>query len=426
MPLSEKKQSTTLRPEEIASFGDTEQQCGSSTRRPLIEIGWIVAGRLEEPDRKAVNQARAEATRWFEETFPEFEWRIPLVERDELVRTQKAESVLLLDYGVTERNFRHWDFTLVITQADLESYYKADALSVVSRSLQTAAISTVRIDPRAYLLDIESQQRIEVMAGRIRSLVIHVIGHLGGLEHVDNPESFMFGFGTVDDLDRSSGISQQQRDALLFGLREVADARLEEQADMRRIWRPRFYAHALWINRRQVGKAVLQAKPWQFPFRLSRLTTAAASAMLVLMITAEAWELALNQSVGVLAVLAALAITLTTLYVVVRQRLFVRRERARLSELSVVTNVSTLAIVLVGMTTTFVLLALITLVLGHAFFGPTLIADWADLKGNPRGVSIYVQLAIFVASTGLFIGALGATFESHHYFRHITFVDEEI
>jgi hypothetical protein len=34
-------------------------------------------------------------------------------------------------------------------------------------------------------------------------------------------------------------------------------------------------------------------------------------------------------------------------------------------------------------------------------------------------------MAGFIASLGIAIGALGASFEEHQYFRHIAFIDEE-
>lgn len=398
-----------------------------SCARPLIEIGWIIAGKLDEPDRQATLKAREESREWLRDAFQELEWKMPLIEREEVTgNSQQVESVELLDYSVTERNLRHWDFTLIITSADLVSHYKKDAMSVVSRSLQAAVISTARIDPRAHHPNVSRETRINVMARRIRSLVIHLVGHLAGLEHEEDDESYMASFETVGDLDRANRLGDKFEKRFLAGLHQVADRRLEEQTHVRRLSKSRFYLQAAWINRRQIMKAVLQAKPWQFPFRLNRLTTAAASAMLVVIITAEAWELALSQPALQLVGLAVAAIVLTTLFVLKRQRLLVRREHARLSELSVVTNLSTLAIVFLGMATTFTLLAIVTFALGRLLFHPELVANWTPTVEEAHWIVSHGKLAALVASVGMFIGALGASFEQQQYFRHITFVDEEI
>ena len=48
-----------------------------------IEIGWIVAGRLDAVDRAAVEQARVAALEFMREHLPEFVWRMPLLRRVE-------------------------------------------------------------------------------------------------------------------------------------------------------------------------------------------------------------------------------------------------------------------------------------------------------------------------------------------------------
>ena len=62
-------------------------------------------------------------------------------------------------------------------------------------------------------------------------------------------------------------------------------------------------------------------------------------------------------------------------------------------------------------------------------FPTLLIASWAESTvEHASQISLLArpQMAIFAASLGILIGALGASFESNHYFRHIIFVDEEI
>lgn len=420
-------QNDKIDPVTAMNSGDSLRQSpGDAVHRPLIEIGWIVAGRMDEPDRKAAAAAREESRHWLQESFPEFEWKVSLVERFEAVQDRRVAPVDLLDYGVTEGKLRRWDFSIVITAADLISHYKNEAFAVVSRALQAAVISTARIDPRANQPDVASDQRITLMTQRICAIAIHMIGHLAGLEHETDPTSFMFDFDTVAELDPVNSLGVERSRQLRTALQRIADSRLEEKKDVRKTWSALFYLQAAWINFRPIVQAVWQARPWQFPFRFSRLTTAAASAMAVLMITAEVWELSLLQPPTRLGGLAAAAILLTTVYVVFRQRLFVQREHLPISELSVVTNISTFLIVLVGMAATFVFLALVTFTVGNLFFAPRLISSWAATTSVAGNLSAYIKLATLVASVGMFIGALGASFESHQYFRHITFVDEEL
>lgn len=411
---------------EIHDPPDSREPAGTGDSSALIEIGWIVAGKLDAVDRQAVESARERMQEFLRSRLPSFNWQLPLEVREELAGSPIEEPVALLDAGVVERNIRHWDFTVVITNADLVSYYKTDAIAAVSRSLEGAVISTRRIDPRARSQSVSDSARIERLAQRIHTLALHALGHYSGLGHTDEPRNLMFDFRTIEDLDRAEDFTGEQLTELQTDLREVADLRLEETASSQRSSSLMFYLRAAWINRHDIGEALWEARPWQFPYRFSRLTTAALSAMLVLIVTAEAWDLGMTQGSLFVLLFSLVVILFTTIYSLTRQKLFVRREHRRLSEQNVVTNVSTFAIVFVGMTTTYGLLFLLTLLGSKTLFGPLLADNWTTAFEGVPSFGHYLKLAAFVASLGLFIGSLGASFEKHTYFRHVTFVDEEL
>lgn len=132
------------------SFFMTNAQAMNVTPQdsPLLEVGWIVAGKLEDIDQRAVQEARESVVDFFHRHFPNIQFRMPMIYRDELVNGLREEPVVLLDLGVTERNIKHWDYTIVVTGSDLIGHYKTDALAAISRTFESAVISTVRIDPR--------------------------------------------------------------------------------------------------------------------------------------------------------------------------------------------------------------------------------------------------------------------------------------
>ena len=89
------------------------------------------------------------------------------------------------------------------------------------------------------------------------------------------------------------------------------------------------------------------------------------------------------------------------------------------------TNVAISVVVFLGMATTYLVLFLLTLLLSHVLFSHTLVVGWAvSLRGKIEPYH-YLIFAAFVASLGIVIGALGASFELPSYFRHIAYVDEE-
>ena len=394
-----------------------------SAARPKLEIGWVYAGKLDSLDQEAAEQARARCLAFFESYFPSIEVSMPAVRREELIRSLRAEPVVLLDSAVLERNLKRWDYTLVITSSDLIGHYKPDALAAVSRAFESAVLSTARIDPKAVRGLEDRDIRQTRIAHRLFVLAVHCLGHLMGLAHDPDETNAMFNFSTVVDLDGAKSLNDEQAERVEREIVGTTDKRLEETKH-RHTAAAVFYAKAAWLNRLEIADAIVQAKPWQFPFRLSRLTAAAFSAMLVLLITAEVWELGTSQSWAAVGLLSTFSVLLTTVYTLVRQRLLARRERKQLSEQNVVTNVATSMIVLGGMFSTYMLLFVTTSLLGGALFDAALVSHWTNR--TDLGGSGYLLLSGFIASLGIFIGSLGVSFEQQHYFRHITFVDEEV
>ena len=395
------------------------------SRAQLIEIGWVIVGRIDQTDRDALYQAKNDLIESLGQIFPGFTWRMPIIQREEWGQLFRAEPAALLEYGMIERDMRHWDFVFIVTDMDLVSHYKPYALGALSRSVSTGIISTARLDPQSTHTAATDSERRAVMTRRISALSLHVFGHLNGLAHHDSTENYMYDVEATHDLDQMRCFVDGQVEQLKANLHEVGDLRLEEEATSVRTHPLRFYSRGAWRARADIARAIVQAKPWQFPFRLSRLTTAAISALLIFLITAEAWELGMSQPIGRVIALAVIALLMTSFYILRRQRLLMRRETSGLSEQTVITNISVTAVVALGMLTTYSLLFLAALGLSALFFRHQLVSAWAaSLEGYITPVH-YVILAAFVASLGLLIGALGASFEQQHYFRHVTYIDEE-
>lgn len=476
----------SIHPEQL--FADPRAADAAPTPEPrLIEVGWLVVGALDEVDRQAVAVARQRALDELRRSFPSFEWEMPLLERRDLVQEVREEPVTLLDYGRGERDARRWDFALVVTGADLVAHEKPYALAVPSRALGVGVISTVRIDPkvsgrprlapaasRARIANrarvaaraqaasaasagssaphagpspdaspppdpgpshaagpsptpsatpIPDSDRTEIVARRVFALALHLLGHLNGLDHSGSPECVMHAPSGVTDLDQMTHFEAAEAEWLAEELADVADLRLEERR--RRLAPFTFYLQAAWFNRDDIASSVRLARPWMFPLRLSRLTTAAGSALVILLLTAETWDLGMNQPPALVGGLACLVLLVTTTYVLKNQRLLVRRGSRRLTEQTVVTNISLTLVVLLGLGVTFLGLFLVALGAERLFYPPALVASWTASLGAPAVLGQYVVLAGFVASLGIVIGTLGASFEEQNYIRHIAYVDEE-
>lgn len=387
-----------------------------SGRSQLIELGWLVVGPLSPLQQEAVRDAREIVKERLEEAFPRFRWRMPLVHRPGSPGAGLDEPAARLQQGVQERDANAWDFALVVTPRDLESYYKSYALAVPSRALAVAVLSLARLDG-------SDPSRAGTLARRTAALALHLFGDLNGLWHREEPDAVMQLPGSVSDLDADRRFDDEERSALARALSEVADLRLEETDLPPRAWR--FYLRASRERAGEIASAVLQARPWELPLRLSRLTAAAFSALFLLLVTAEVWDLGTSQRPGTVAALSGVVLWVTTAFILHRQKLLLRPVRRRISEQMVVMNVSAVLVVLLGLLTTYATLFGLTVLLGLSLFGSELIARWAPSAAVGSGPGPLLVMAGLVASLGLLIGALGASFEGNHYFRHVIQADEE-
>ncbi|SRR6056297_32077 len=399
----------------------------STTPKPRIEIGIVVAGQFDQVDQAAMQRALHMAREYWEQTFPELRFELYPLQHPESSAAGVAEPSLLLREAVEERDTHHWDFVLVLTAAELKSYFSTRCFAALSRALDAAVISLSLIDPQALGETADESSRVERVAYRLSRMLLQAVAHLTGVGRSDEAHNLMYHPPSAHALDAMQALTERQIERQRQSLRETADQRLEERSQ--RLWTsPAFAIGASWINRREILQAVVAARPWQLPRRFSRLTLASVSTVAILLMTAEAWDLALSQDGMRVAVLTIGSWCLTTAYVIGRQQLLVRRQQRR-SEQAVVTSASAIGILLVGMLVTWCGLYFIALLFGGVFFGPDLIAAWASSSQASllaNGWLAKFWMAAFSASLGLLIGALGASFESQHYFRHVVFVDEEI
>ena len=400
-------------------------QTVAAADRPVVEIGWMLVGRMGPADLQAAMQARHAVRNRLAELLPEFQWRLPLVRHEEFIQEPRQHVMPLFDFAATERHLRRWDLAMLITEADLIGYERSFTLAALSTALGAAVISTFQLDPAVREPGSSDDERTAAMAARIEAIVLHCLGHFTGLQHDDAPVTTMAAIQSAEDLDASRGFSTEQQERMSRALHEIADRRLEERPEWQRASTLSFYVRSTWLNRREIVQAVFKAQPWLLPIRLSRLAAAALSAMVILLMTAESWELGMSLAPGTAVGRAALCTVATTAYVIVRQRLLVRREQRGAREQKVIANVAATSIVLWGMLTSFAGLFGLTLLVAQTVFSQSVVESWAasvQVIGWPQ----YLCLSAYIASVALVVGALGASFEDQQYFRHATLVDEEI
>src|SRR6056297_3368154 len=356
--------------------------------RPKVEIGWILEGDMPGAQRDAVKAAAVSMEHALSDCMPRFDWVIETLERPAETDRGRIEPVRLLDAAEVDRDMRGWDFALVVTARQLHGRERSRVLGVTSSIFATAILST------AFLTN--SGLDKGRTADRLHALAMHLFGQLNGLT-ADRSNTWMGRLGTADDL---------------------------EEMQAPRQGKAGFYARSLWLNRGALPRAILRMRPWSFPLRLRRLTTAAGSALAVLVMTAESWEVAASLSFGTIALLSLVSLTATSTYLLKVQRLLASRG-GPLREQRAVSNAGTVIAVGLGMLVTYLGLFAVAWLMAYGLFGDALLERWVGVPGGGLP-TLRMQMAALTTSLGVFIGALGASFEPYGYFRHVTQVDDEI
>ena len=410
-----------------SKLADDVEAAGAESRPPVV-VGWVQAGPLDEGQREAFKQARVLIHKALCTELPDFEWTFPLVRRKDLISaSEQVEPITLLDAGATERRLGGWDFGLVVTAADLHAWTRPFALATPSQALDAAVLSLARLDLNPHARALDPMERTEILAHRLAALTLHAFGHLNGLDHEADPAAVMHAPRSPADLDASAlSFTDSNRAEINQEVADVADPRMEEETAFERLGDMAFGMRAVLLNWADIADTVLKIRPWRFPFQLSKLTTAAFSTLVVLIMTAEAWDLGTRQPVGLIVSMSLIAILGTSAYLVRRQALLVWRHRQTRSEQHIVQATSILLALGLGMATTWALLFGTTMLLGSILFDSSIVNGWAATLGEPVGLGHRLVFAGFVAALGLLVGALGASFEDQTYFRHVAYVDEEI
>ena len=409
------------------SLLDESTDVASGPRLPL-EIGLIVAGRFSLSERRILQEVENRFRQKLGSLLPQFDWRISVSRRRDMGEGGRVESTDLLHQATEERDLYRWDYAIVLIDKELLAHYRSFALAVLSRPLDAAIVSTARLipDEEGPGADHDQPDENEIVE-RITTLLLRSVAHLGGLRFSKEPDSLLYRPASPADLAAMQTLTSGEHQELVENLTEIADLRLEESLRSRGSpWR--FMLRASLINREQIVETIIAARPWQFPRRLSRLTTAAVSTVALLLMSAESWDLALTQSWSAMTLISVLILTMTTLFISFRQHLLLSRGNHHREQIAV-TRVSAIGIVLSGLALTWLAMFLMALLANSLLFPVELISHWTSSDnpgGRPIGFVSYLKMATFCASVGVLIGALGASFEEQTHFQHVIFVDEEL
>lgn len=390
-----------------------------------MSIGWLLAAEEADPQRlQAYQQTVTQLCTLLQEQFPQFHWEMHFIVERRYPPYGALMPLPLLELGVHEKLSRHWDFALVLVPNELVPQSRIFTLGVPSSALEVAVLSTARLTrqqetPTANSAATTTDNR--TLVDGLATLALHLLGHVWGVEHAT--EGPMVPPEDCQGLCPTDFPHYQQR-AIAERLAEVADARLEEQP--RRWRRVPFYWRTFWSNPKGIWTDVIGYKPWRLPFRMGRLTAAAAVSIVFLLLGAESWEVGANQSVRNLLLGGTVAIFGATLFLFWGQNLGeVARSRSWREQI-IRTRMVVFFTLLIGMIALWSVLFTVSL-LATLYMPTNVPLNW--LGRNPQSDISFTLLfhqAAFMATLGVFGGALGGNLEDEDAIKAQLFYDEEM
>lgn len=149
---------------------------------------------------------------------------------------------------------------------------------------------------------------------------------------------------------------------------------------------------------------------------------AAFSAMVLLLVTAETWELAMHLPALPLVSISLASLITAIVYIATQQRLFMpapRRTTEQVATAHLAIGLSLITAIAVAYIGLFALTLFATIT-----FPSSVVDSWSKL--DQVHYRDQFRMAAMVAAACLAIAALGGSFEQRSQVRHMAYVDEEI
>ena len=341
------------------------------------------------------------------------DWRIHCAEPDPLADGAPRRPSEFLDEAALHMVKRPYDLVVVATDVPLTSREERVVEGLASPLARVAVVSTRRLTRRPGR---EAVRTLDSPAVRwnAATLLVHLFGHVFGGSHDDGGVMAPFSFDP-------SRRSVPSFDADVASHLDAIAARIPEaDASRGRLRRLAFHALSLARNPRIVFSTLLQSRAPLLPFSLPRLSTAAVTPTLILVFSAEAWDVGLNLTNRTAALFAAGSVVAAAVHILYVQRLSFPREHSQvITEHMALVNVTVFLILVAAMAGLFALVGSIMLLIELAVFPPNLMTNWPSLEDPTVGMVDLVRVGAFISTLGVLSGALAGGIENRMALRHL-------
>ncbi len=379
----------------------------------------IMKAPIEETDpafSSLVDTAASKVEDYFKEHLPEIDIEVFEVSKFSLFPSAGAYSALdFLEIGLRENVLRDFHFLIIITEVNLIPQNMPYTLGLPSQITNTGVLTTRRLDQQS-----ESDPTSPLVARRLAALILHTLGHIFNLNHVDDPKNIMYNLKEVEDLDQMEHLTEAQIGKIKKILPEEARNRRAEKKD----WQ--FILQEIFENRASILRSVVKANPFKLLGQMPTMITTGLSVTIVLFFSAEFWDIAGSIELYQLITFAIIAVILAVslLYRAFAFGPVVSRDEV-LTESTVVTETATLIVISITVMFTLFIFFTFYFLAALTIFPRKLMRTWPTVD-EMQGILNYVRLGLLMGAMGTLSGSLGGRSESKNILRQVLFIDEEI
>ncbi|WP_435349260.1 hypothetical protein [Haloarchaeobius sp. HRN-SO-5] len=349
------------------------------------------------------------------ESATDFDWSFFVEGQKRLPDAEDRRPSDFLDEAVRQLAKGPYDLVFVLTDVPLLARSDRIVPGLASPVTRIGILSTrtLRTTPRG-----EPSRSYDAASLRwnLATLFLHLLGHILGLKHGSGGtvmEPYRF------DPDRTSlpTFDPGVRETLARNAARMVGEPSTEKGPIRQLL---FHVQSTATYSSQVFDTLVRSRAILLPLSLPQLSTAAITPTLILMFSAESWDVGVHLPDFEAALFASLSIVAATFYLTFVQRLFFpRRESESVTEHEAVMNTTVFLSVLSMMTGLFLLVCLVMLAIEFLIFPNDLITNWPTLEDPQVDTVDLIRTAVFISTLGVLTGSLAGGLESRAFIRHL-------
>ncbi|WP_051286346.1 hypothetical protein [Salinimicrobium terrae] len=245
----------------------------------------------------------------------------------------------------------------------------------------------------------------------IATLFLHLCGHILGLPHrVSGDSRVMRTFQYVEKISEIPIFNASERQYLKKYSGKMPDRELRNGNVLET-----FIFHLLMTLRHpgKFFKPLIRNWAILLPFSLPNLATAAVAPALILVFTAEIWDVGLGLTNGTAAFFAVISIMFASFYLVRVQNLFLpMKEKRSLTEHLAVANTVIYTSIFLACIGLFIMVGGLMMIIEVYVFPTDLITTWPTLNKPDVTLIDKIRLAVFISTVGVTTGALAGGLEN--------------